>query len=184
MKKILLITLFLFSITSLSFAASYRLDNVTIDPNVDSSVDLDLYLIGSSAPEDIDSAAFTLADIEGLSVAVAMSPPSGWSPIVTPTKFGATDFGWPSNAIESEFLFATLTLSWDFSTDSFFKEELLSDNSFEFYFDNVVLSNSGGVDYTEVTSDGGIISAVPVPGSILLLSGGLFALAGISRRKN
>jgi len=132
----------------------------------------------NSAP--VDAVYFNLQAIPGFNLTgvTVNQPTSSWVPTVAGDKFGATDYGWPSVAIESNYQFATMS----FSFDSTFFDTI---PSVQITFDEYVLGDLDGLDYTSVPISGGLVSAapVPVPAAAWLLGSGLLGLMGL-RRKN
>jgi len=140
-------------------------------------VDIDLTII-TDATTPVDSATFTIIDIPGLTLTnVNVVPPAGWSPAVNLPKFGASDFDWPANPIVADTLFATL--SYSFAGD-FFQGGARVKVDFSFF----ELADDWGTPYNaaEIQVQGGNVSAIPVPGAVLLLGSGLLGLIGIRRR--
>jgi len=155
------------------------LESKNIHPG-DTSVEIGLFIqTDPSAP--VDSATFTIADTQGIALTdVALFTPVGWVPTVNLPKFGATDFGWPSNPITGDTLFATLTFS--FAADLF--QPGSEKRQIHFLF--VELSDDEGSPYVGAmgSMEGGELAAVPIPSTVLLLGSGLFGLVALRRKRS
>jgi len=152
------------------------MDDMIIAPG-QTAVDVGLTII-TDATSPVDSATFTVIDIPGLTLTnVNVVSPAGWMPTVALPKFGATDFGWPANPIVADTLFATLSYSF---ADDFFQGGARVKVEFSF----LELADDWGMphDPAEIQVQGGNVSAIPLPGAVLLLGSGLFGLIGIRRR--
>lgn len=129
----------------------------------------------SSAP--VDAVYFELQPIPGFDLTgVTFNTPGGWVPTRVGNKFGATDYGWPSIPIDSNYQFATMTYSF---AGTFFD----TIPSVQISFKDYVLGDLDGYDYPSVPLTGGLVTApVPVPAAVWLLGSGLLGLMGLRRK--
>jgi len=145
------------------------------------SADIGIY-IQADASAPVDSVAFEYIPIPGfdLTGVTFYKLTDDWLSTVNLSthKFGATDFGYPSVAIEAlNYHFATMHYSF---AGTFFD----STSSVQILFNSYELANLAGAVYMSVPISGGLVTApVPVPAAVWLLGSGLLGLVGL-RRKN
>jgi hypothetical protein len=147
------------------------------------SLTLDFSIVDVDPSDNIDSMTFDLDLSDGLVLTdvAFINVPSGWQQgfNLSNNRFGATDYGWPANALESDLVpFVELY----FEIDPLLAE---TENSFviDFAFSEIVDSNFSPLDLSSDALVAGEITVVPIPSAILLLCSGLFGIFAIRRNK-
>lgn len=182
MKKIIMTLSFIAATLSAGQAMSAPavvLDDVNLVAG-QTSVAIDVY-IQADVSAQVDAVYFELDPIAGFALTgvTIYQPTTDWIPTVVlgSQKFGATDYGFPSVAIDSNYRFATMNFSF---ADTFFD----TIPSVQISFKDYVLGDLDGMDYNSVPLSGGLVSAapVPVPAAAWLLGSGLLGLMGLRRK--